>query len=97
RRIEAYAFGLRGSFVDQLGTWMAPDAAGACQLLERFVAHSSRGVQTVAYLKSNAIAGDLLRSFGFCFSRSLTRWYRGSNDHPGRSELLCAILGPEFG
>ena len=96
-RIEGYAFGRRGSFADHLGPWMAKDATGACQLLERFVAHSSRGVQTVDYLKSNAIAGDLLRSFGFCFSRSLTRMYRGSNDHPGRSELLCAILGPEFG
>ena len=95
--IEGYAFGRRGSFADHLGPWMAKDATGACQLLEQFVAHSSRGVQAVDYLKSNAIAGDLLRSFGFCFSRSLTRMYRGSNDHPGRSELLCAILGPEFG
>ena len=95
--IEGYAFGRRGSFADHLGPWMAKDATGACQLLEKFVAHSSRGVQAVDYLKSNAIAGDLLRSFGFCFSRSLTRMYRGSNDHPGRSELLCAILGPEFG
>ena len=30
-------------------------------------------------------------------SRPLTRMSRGRNDHPGRLELICAILGPEFG
>jgi hypothetical protein len=51
----------------------------------------------VDYLKSNAIAGGLLKTLGFSYSRALTRMYRGSNNHPGRPELLCAILGPEFG
>jgi GNAT superfamily N-acetyltransferase len=95
--IEGYAFGRRGSFADQLGPWMARDASTARQLLEAFLAHSSRELLVVDYLKSNAIAGGLLRSFGFIYSRVLTRMYRGSNYHPGRSELLCAILGPEFG
>jgi ribosomal protein S18 acetylase RimI-like enzyme len=95
--IEGYAFVRRGSFADQLGPWMARDTSTARQLLETFLAHSSREFVVVDYLKSNAIAGGLLRSFGFSYSRVLTRMYRGSNDHPGRSELLCAILGPEFG
>jgi len=95
--IEGYAFGRRGSFADQLGPWMARDASTARQLLEAFLARSSRESVVVDYLKSNAIAGGLLRSFGFSYSRLLTRMYRGSNGHPGRSELLCAILGPEFG
>ncbi|PYU66755.1 MAG: hypothetical protein DMG49_21070 [Acidobacteria bacterium] len=95
--IKGYAFGRRGSFADHLGPWMARDASTACQLLETFLAHTWREIQVVDYLKSNAIAGSLLRSFGFSYSRSLTRMYRGSNDHRGRSELLCAILGPEFG
>jgi len=95
--IEGYAFGRRGSFADQLGPWMARDASTARQLLETFLAHSSRESLVVDYLKSNAIAGGLLKTFGFSYARVLTRMYRGSNGHPGRSELLCAILGPEFG
>ena len=95
--IEGYAFGRRGSFADQLGPWTARDASTARRLLEAFLAHSTREIQVVDYLKSNSIAGGLLRSFGFSYSRSLTRMYRGLNEHPGRSELLCAILGPEFG
>jgi len=95
--IEGYAFGRRGSFADHLGPWTARDAGTARQLLETFLAHSSREFVLVDYLKSNAIAGGLLRSFGFSYSRVLTRMYRRSNEHPGRPELLCAILGPEFG
>ena len=96
-QIEGYGFGRRGSFADHLGPWMARDASTASTLLEAFLKHSSREFVVVDYLKSNPISTDLLRSFGFSYSRSLTRMYRGSNDHPGRSELLCAILGPEFG
>ena len=96
-QIEGYGFGRRGSFADHLGPWMARDASTASTLLEAFLKHSSREFVVVDYLKSNSIGADLLRSFGFSYSRSLTRMYRGSNDHPGRSELLCAILGPEFG
>lgn len=48
-------------------------------------------------LKSNTMARSLLQSFGFTYSRPLTRMYRGANLHPGRAERLCAILGPEFG
>jgi GNAT superfamily N-acetyltransferase len=97
RAIEGYALGRRGSFADHLGPWMARSTATACSLLETFLARSSREVVVVDSLKSNVASRELLMSFGFSFSRGLTRMYRGRNDHPGRPELLCAILGPEFG
>jgi GNAT superfamily N-acetyltransferase len=97
RVIEGYALGRRGSFADHLGPWMARNTMAACSLLETFLARSSREVVVVDSLKSNAAVGELLVSFGFTYSRSLTRMYRGHNGHPGRPELLCAILGPEFG
>lgn len=95
--IEGYTLGRRGSFADHLGPWMARNTATACSLLETFLAQSCREVVVVDSLKSNAAASDLLMSFGFSRSRGLTRMYRGRNNHPGRPELLCAILGPEFG
>src|SRR5216110_1030000 len=67
--IEGYAFGRRGSFADHLGPWMARNAGTARQLLETFLGHSSREFVLVDYLKSNAIAAGLLRSFGFSYSR----------------------------
>jgi hypothetical protein len=48
-------------------------------------------------MKINPIAGDLLKSFDFAYSRNLTRMYRGTNNFPGQPDMLCAILGPEFG
>jgi len=97
RVMEGYALGRRGSFADHLGPWMARNTVAACNLLETFLARSSREAVVVDSLKSNTVAGELLMSFGFTYSRPLTRMYRGSNDYPGRPELLCAILGPEFG
>ena len=96
-RLEGYAFGRRGSFADHLGPWMATDASTARQLLETFFAHSSREIQVVDCLNSRSFAGDLLKSSGFSYTRPLIRMFRGSNDYPGRPELLCSILGPEFG
>lgn len=95
--LEGYTLGRRGSFADHLGPWMAKDASSARQLLEAFLTRSSREIILVDCLKSNTVAGSLLRSFGFRSSRPLTRMYRGTNSYPKRTELLCAILGPEFG
>jgi GNAT superfamily N-acetyltransferase len=95
--LHGYAFGRRGSFADHLGPWMARNADAACTLLETFLARSAREILIVDCLKSNTVAGGLLKSLGFSYSRPLTRMYRGSNDYAGRPELLCAILGPEFG
>ena len=95
--LAGYALGRRGSFADHLGPWMASDPDTARQLLEAFLAVSSRETQIADCLNAHAAAADLLKSFGFSYSRPLIRMFRGSNDYPGRPELLCAILGPEFG
>lgn len=96
-KLQGYTFGRKGSFADHLGPWMANDAPAARTLLERFLTCSTRDVLIVDWLKSNSIAGQLLRSCGFSYTRPLTRMYRGENAYPGRVERLCAILGPEFG
>ena len=96
-RLAGYAFGRRGSFADHLGPWMATDAATARHLLEAFLANSSREIQIVDCVNAHPAAGGLLRSFEFSYTRPLLRMCRGSNDYPGRPELLCAIAGPEFG
>ena len=60
--------------------------------------HSSRrNVVFVDVMKDNPWALALLAVKGFQFYRSLTGMYCGENAHPGRPDLLCAILGPEFG
>jgi GNAT superfamily N-acetyltransferase len=91
------AFGRSGSFADHLGPWIAKDERAGAELLRSFIARSSREVLLVDRLKSNAIAGRLLQAVGFECSRPLTRMYHGPNDHPGQTENLYAILGPEFG
>jgi GNAT superfamily N-acetyltransferase len=96
-RVAGYAFGRRGSFADHLGPWIAIKAGVARHLLEEFLASSTRKMQIADCVTAHPEARDLLQSFGFSYSRPLTRMYRGSNDYPGRPELVCAILGPEFG
>ena len=95
--LAGYAFGRRGSRADHLGPWMARNEATARQLLEEFLRCSARETVFVDCLKSNPWAQALPASKGFEYSRPLTRMFRGANAHPGRPELLCAILGPEFG
>jgi GNAT superfamily N-acetyltransferase len=96
-RLTGYAFGRRGSFADHLGPWIATAPGAARQLLEAFLAGSSREMQIADCLSAHADARDLLQSCEFSYTRPLTRMFRGSNDDPGRPELVCAILGPEFG
>lgn len=95
--IAAYSLGRRGSRADHLGPWMAGDESGAREMLEEFLRRSRRDTIFVDCLKANPFARDLLRAQNFQFARPLTRMVRGSNASPGRPELLCAILGPEFG
>jgi len=95
--MEAYAFGRRGSFADHFGPWIAKDERTARQMLEGFLARSRRELVVADCSMSNAFAARLLREFGFTSTRPLTRMYRGANRFPGRPDLLCAILGPEFG
>jgi len=95
--LGGYALGRRGSHADHLGPWVARSAATAREVLERFLHRSGRSLVFVDVVKDNPWALALLAEKRFKFSRPLTRMWRGENAHPGRLDLLCAILGPEFG
>jgi len=95
--LGGYTLGRRGTLADHLGPWMALTEAAAHDLLEGFLSRSAGRDVLVDCLQSNPFAGRLLRAAGFEFARPLTRMVRGVNACPGRPELLCAILGPEFG
>lgn len=94
---HGYAFGRHGSFADQLGPWVATEEKVCQDLLETFLPRCNRESVVVDCLKAHPIAGALLRAAGFNYSRPLTRMYRGTNQSSGKTESLCAILGPEFG
>lgn len=95
--MEGYAFGRHGSFADHLGPWIAKDANTGARLLDRFLEQSARGTIVTDCGAANPFARKLLQARGFEFARPLTRMYRGQNNHAGRHELVCSILGPEFG
>ncbi len=95
--LQGYLLGRRGSFADHLGPWMASDGDSARRLLDEFLARSARETLVVDCLQANAVVIELLRTYGFSYSRTLTRMYRGPNTYPGVHNDLCAILGPEFG
>jgi GNAT superfamily N-acetyltransferase len=90
-----YALGRRGSFADHVGPWIAKDEAAGERILLRFLAQSRRGMVVTDCRKANRFARKQAR--GFEYSRPFTRMFRGRNEYPGRPELVCAILGPEFG
>ena len=95
--MEGYAFGRHGSFADHLGPWIAKDEATGQRILDRFLAQTSREAVVTDCSQANPFPKRILRARGFEYSRPLTRMFRGRNEHPGRPELVCAILGPEFG
>ncbi len=95
--VTGYAFGRHGSLADSFGPWIAYKEQAAAELLDSFLARSSRELIFVDCLKSNSWATGLVKARGFEFSRPLTRMYRGDNTHPGRPAVVCGILGPEFG
>lgn len=95
--VAGYTLGRHGLHADQLGPWMAQNEQVARKLLECFLSHSRRERVVADCLKSSPFARKLLQSAGFEFSRPLTRMVRGPDGSFGRPELLCAILGPEFG
>jgi ribosomal protein S18 acetylase RimI-like enzyme len=95
--LGGFALGRKGSLAHHLGPWAAADASAACAVLDDFLRRSRRQVVFVDVLRDNAWAPALLAARGFQFSRNLTRMFRGENAHPGRPDLLGAILGPEFG
>jgi GNAT superfamily N-acetyltransferase len=95
--IAGYAFGRRGTLADHLGPWMARDVENATKLVDEFLLRSRREKVFVDALKDRPFVSELLATRGFTVSRPLTRMVRGPNVYPGRPDLLCAILGPEFG
>ena len=95
--VVGYSLGRHGSHSDHLGPWVAHDEGGAEQMLDTFLARSGRESIVVDCLKSNPWARGALESRGFRFTRPLTRMRRGGNMHSGRPEVVCGILGPEFG
>ena len=96
-KIAGYAFGRRGTLADHLGPWMARDAKASAELLDEFLRRSPHQAVFVDLLKDRRFESELLLARGFEFLRPLTRMVRGPNKFPGRPDLLCAILGPEFG
>lgn len=96
-QLQGYTFGRRGLFADHLGPWMARDRDAAERLLTEFLKRSTRSTVIVDALKSNPSVGEILLQNGFTIARPLTRMYRGANEFPGKPELLCGIVGPEFG
>jgi len=96
-QLQGYAFGRRGLLADHLGPWMASDRETARTLLAEFLRRSLRETVIVDAMKSNRMAGEILHESGFSVARPLTRMYRGANAFPGKPNLLCAIVGPEFG
>src|SRR5438094_746076 len=96
-QLQGYVLGRRGSRADHLGPWIARDESSARGLLVEFLRRSKGEAIFVDCVKPNRFACGLAQSQGFEFSRPLTRMYRGPNRHPGRPELVCGILGPEFG
>ncbi len=95
--MEGYALGRHGSFADHLGPWVAKDRESAARLLDRFLEQSVRESVIADCAQANPFARKLLQARGFAFARPLTRMFRGKNQHPGRTDLVCAIVGPEFG
>jgi GNAT superfamily N-acetyltransferase len=95
--MEGYAFGRRGSFADHLGPWIAKDEGTGQRILDRFLAQSSRETVLADCSKANPFIKRIVQARGFEYSRPLTRMFRGRNQYPGQPELVCAILGPEFG
>ncbi len=86
--IQGYAFERRGLFADHLGPWMARTRAAAENLLQSFLAKSSRETLIVDCMKSNSMAVELLHGSGFTPSRPLTRMVRGPDVYPAAGGLL---------
>lgn len=96
-KITGYSFGRMGSRADHMGPWVAHDEDAAKRLLNLFLNRSSRELIFIDCLKQHSRAVHLVKAHGFELSRPLTRMFRGPNKYPGKQELLCASLGPEFG
>jgi GNAT superfamily N-acetyltransferase len=95
--LRGFALGRHGALADHLGPVAARDEAAAAWLVDEFLRRSRRSEVVVDRVCTQPWARELLASRGFTPQRTLTRMYRGTNAFPGTPEILCAIMGPEFG
>jgi GNAT superfamily N-acetyltransferase len=95
--LAGYTLGRHGLHADHLGPWIGQNPDVAATLLKRFLDHSTRGHVIADCFRSHPFASGLLRTAGFEFSRPLTRMVRGTGHGAASIEVVCAILGPEFG
>jgi len=95
--VAGYSFGRHGRVADHLGPWAADDERTAAKLLDRFLSASSRSRLVVDCVVTNPWAKPLLQDRGFQCVRPLTRMYRGANLARLETQVMGAIVGPEFG
>jgi len=95
--VAGYAFGRQGSLADHLGPWIARNKDVAAMLLDEFLRLSQRDLVFVDCMTGNPWAVPLVKARGFEVRRPLTRMFRGTNEYAGQPDLVCAIMGPEFG
>jgi ribosomal protein S18 acetylase RimI-like enzyme len=95
--LQGYGFGRRGALADQLGPWVAQSEEAAACILDNFLRRSTRKSVFIDCVKENRWALPLVKGRGFEIQRPLTRMFRGINTAVGKPDMLCAILGPEFG
>jgi predicted N-acetyltransferase YhbS len=95
--LHGYYLGRPGANFYQLGPLIAATTTEAMAL----------AMSALSYLAGQPVVIDVptaqdeflnqLYSLGFSQQRSFARMYHGQNQHAGRSELIFAAAGPEFG
>jgi GNAT superfamily N-acetyltransferase len=94
---RGYTFGRHGAHSDHLGPWVADDIQSASELLDTFLERSARESVIVDCPRANPWAIGLAAERGFEFTRPLTRMWRGREVRVTHPQMVCGILGPEFG
>lgn len=93
---KGFLLGREGREAHQLGPLVARDAETAQALLTQAL----RALQPPVYLDVVGHAPGLrewLEARGFWFQRPFTRMVRGSEQAPGKQELVFLVAGPELG
>jgi len=94
---DGYIFVRPGMNADYIGPWVATSTDVATRLLGQALdARAGRDVLIDVSL-ANESAPQIIADHGFTKQRHLIRMYRGSNDYPGRAELVYSVTGPEVG
>jgi GNAT superfamily N-acetyltransferase len=85
-----------GRIADHIGPLLAPDEAGAGSLLHAAVA-TVAGSVFIDVPDARASVASELAGLGFTRQRSFIRMAFGGGSLPGRTSLIHAIAGPEYG